>query len=75
MEGDHILTGGNYEYLRDGMIVEAYNVNNHQLTLGVLRSSLSALRSFITAYQVVGTIVLNIYDGANWVGWGSIRYA
>ena len=72
-EGDHLIAGGSYRYSRYGMTLQAQNVNNHQLTLGVVRSSLMALGSFMTAYQVLGPVTLNIYDGANWVGLGTIR--
>lgn len=70
--GDRLLPGGFHEYRINGNLIRAVNANNHQMTFGVLQSSLLALRSFMTAYQIYGNVECNIYDGANWVGWGGI---
>ena len=72
-EGDHLLRGGAYELQEDGVMISASSWNNHQMTLGVLQSAMSALRSFMSAYQIYGLVIFNIYDGANWVGVGTTR--
>lgn len=70
--GDGLLPAGLYERQRDGNHIWAVNRNNHQLTWGVLSSSLLALSSFLRAYRVYGNVMCNIYDGVNWVGSGSL---
>ena len=71
--GDGVMTAGVFNnWMSDeGMRVTVANANNHQVTWGVLESALEALGDYMEQYGY-GSVVFDIFDGANQVGHGSI---
>lgn len=50
------------------------NDNNHQLTYGVVRSAVAAVREFMASDGDYGMMGFEIWDGDNQVGSGVIGY-
>ena len=73
MHGDGVLTGGRFTEFFLGVSLRVVNSNNHQLTWGVMQSALTALRSWMQAYNVWGTAVFEVYDGSHQVGVGTMN--
>lgn len=72
--GDGPVTGGQYTWGRrdnTGVIFSAWNVNNHQLTYGVIGAAMNALLDYMDK-NVYSGASFDIYDGQNQVGQGLI---
>ena len=71
--GDGVMPAGTFErYPSDeGLLISIWNANNHQVTWGVAQAALEALGDYMEQ-NGYGSVIFQIYDGANQVGRGSI---
>ena len=71
---DNPLVGGGYYWglPRSAYYINVSNANNHQVTYGVLRAAVAALRDYMAQEGEYGTLVFDIWDGVNQVGRGTI---
>lgn len=70
--GDGNVAAGQFDWPgNERLILRAWNVNNHQLTYGVLAAGLQALQVW-TWSEGWGTFKFNVYDGINQVGEGTL---
>ena len=56
------------------MILSIHNADNHQMTWRTLASALWAVTDYMVKENNFGTMVFDIFDGANQVGQGSISF-
>ena len=73
-----MLVGGAYRWgpMSSGALVASFmNVNNHQLTYGVVRAAVAAVRDYMARDGDYGTLSFEIWDGDSEVGTGLIGYA
>lgn len=65
--GDGIIGhNGGYTLVGDaGIRLSAWNVNNHQLTWGVLGAALMAVMDYMRVKDWYGAVTFDIYDGVN----------
>ena len=70
---DGVVLNGVYEYACPdlGLQYRFRNANNHQLTLGVINSALTALWDWMEHHEVA-TCTFDIFDGVNQVGTGEV---
>ena len=68
--GDGLVPGGEFQFGRSGFGWYSVNVNNHQLTYGVVLTALNALLAFMTYNGRYGMATFWIFDGINLVGRG-----
>ena len=70
--GDTPVTGGVFNWLTDdGLVLSAWNANNHQLTYGVLGAALDAVSDYMN-FNGFCRATFSVYDGVNQVGEGMI---
>ena len=75
--GDGFVDGGVYTWgpLRSGALTASFiNADNHQLTYGVVRSAVAALRDYMAREGEYGLMMFDIWDGDNQVGTGLLGY-
>lgn len=72
-QGDGLLEGGAFHFVRDGVELFSYNGNNHQLTRGVMRSAIKTIIDFCKENGGFGYSAFGILDGINQVGQGVLR--
>ncbi|KAA6408956.1 MAG: hypothetical protein FRX48_07300 [Lasallia pustulata] len=74
LHGDGLLTGGTFDRQSypTGLVLRAWNDNNHQTTWGVLGAAVTALLEGM-GRDGWGWGTFGIYDGENWVGSGVIE--
>lgn len=70
--GDGLIPHGAFDYQARGFSWYAANMNNHQLTWGVMRAAIDALIGFMLNYASYGKAQFSIFDGENHVGSGTL---
>lgn len=75
--GDSVISGGVYRWgsgFPHAIVVSFMNANNHQLTYGVVRSAVAAVKGYMASDGDYGLMSFDIWDGDNQVGTGVIGY-
>ena len=75
--GDGVISGGTFTFQLSGLEVFIHDSNNHQVTWGVLDSSLRALKEYFDELQLKdgaypGSVTFVVHDGKNEVATGAI---
>lgn len=76
--GDGRIASGVYRCGPGGsgaLVASFMNSNNHQLTYGVVRSAVAAVRDYMASDGDYGLVSFDIWDGDNEVGTGLVGYA
>lgn len=76
--GDRVISDGVYVWGPGGpgaLVASFMNDNNHQLTYGVVRSAVAAVRGYMASDGDYGMMGFDIWDGDNQVGSGVIGHA
>ena len=70
--GDGLVAGGGFKFTVNKMMVDVWNTNNHQLSWGVLGSTLWGLTQYMQTNGEWGSAVFQVFDGSNLVGSGML---
>lgn len=66
--GDGLLPSGSWIFSTPMLSLSIMDANNHQVTWGVLASTLWGIKEFMTATNVYACANIWIFDGINLVG-------
>lgn len=70
--GDTTVTDGVFNWpTNNGLVLKAWNANNHQLTYGVLGAALDAVADYMNFHGFCRA-TFAVFDGANQVGEGVV---
>lgn len=69
------MAGGGFKFTVNRMVVDIWNTNNHQVTWGVLGSTLWGLRNSMESDGVWGNADFQVYDGNILVAKGILHLA
>lgn len=70
--GDKAVRGGVFNWpTNNGLVLKAWNANNHQLTYGVLGAALDAVGDYMS-FNGFCHATFAVYDGVNQVGEGVV---
>ena len=71
---DGLVPGGSYTGTGAGNLlsIRMVNCNNHQLTVGVARAAIIALKDYMSKENDYGWVNFQIWDGDNQVGLGML---
>lgn len=70
--GDGLIPHGAFDFQARGFSWYAVNMNNHQMTFGVVGAAIDALITFMLNYSSYGKAQFSIFDGENQVGTGTL---
>lgn len=71
-DSEILLPGGIFRARSGPLTLTVRNANNHQLTWAVVVTAIWAVTDYMVQKDQFGTVVFDIFDGANQVGQGSI---
>ena len=70
--GDGLIPEGTWKFQVHDLLIVVDNANNHQVSWGILASTIWGLRDFMTQIGFEGVVTFGIYEGAHLVGQGRV---